>query len=100
MQLALAVALHRHMLPGLTSKPLAFDPDFDQGDVALLNSLGFDVAAAEPSHAVRGPTLLYMPCCPRQLYSDVLVRHNSQWCPGGRGMRGCSCWEQSWVVAA
>lgn len=74
MQLALAVALQQHLLPGLTSPPTAFDPDFEPADVELLSRLGFAVPPLEPGHAVTGPTLVYMPCCPRHLYSDVLVR--------------------------
>lgn len=73
MQCALAVALQQHILPSLASKPLAYDPEFDAADAQLLGSLGFDVPPHEPSLAVTGPTLFYMPCCPRQLYSDVLV---------------------------
>lgn len=73
MQLSLAVALQQHMLPGLTIKPTAYDPEFEPADVELLDSLGFTVPACEPNHMVTAPTLLYMPCCPRQLYSDVLV---------------------------
>lgn len=74
MQLALAVALQQHLLPGLTTPPTAFDPEFEPPDVELLSRLGFAVPPLEPGHAVTGPTLLYMPCCPRHLYSDVLVR--------------------------
>lgn len=74
MQLALAVALQQHLLPGLTSPPTAFDPDFEPADIELLSRLGFAVPPVEPGHAVTGPTLVYMPCCPRHLYSDVLVR--------------------------
>lgn len=88
MQLTLAVALHRHLLPcvdtATTSTPasssssstvklLAYDPEFAPGDVQLLNSLGFEVPGQEPNLGVSGPALYYMPCCPRQLYSDVLV---------------------------
>jgi hypothetical protein len=68
------------MLPGLTSKPLAYDPEFDAADVELLGSLGFVVPSNEPSLAVTGPTLFYMPCCPRQLYSDVLVSDGDAFC--------------------
>jgi hypothetical protein len=73
MQLSLAVALQQQMLPGLTRKPTVFDPEFEPADIELLDSLGFVVPPNEPSLTVTGPTLLYMPCCPRQLYSDVLV---------------------------
>jgi hypothetical protein len=73
MQLSLAVALHQQMLPGLTCRPTAFDPEFEPADVELLDSLGFTVPPSQPSLTVTGHTLLYMPCCPRQLYSDVLV---------------------------
>jgi hypothetical protein len=83
MQLTLAVALVQHLLPGLSTKPAAFDPDFEPEDVELLEGLGFAVPASPPSHTAAGPTLLYMPCCPRDLYSDVLVR------PGTADM--CDC---------
>lgn len=80
MQLALAVALQQHLLTGATKKPLAYDPGFEPGDVDLLERLGFEVAGCEPHHTVSCSTLFYMPCCPRQLYSDVLVSRG-----GGRG---------------
>lgn len=72
-QLVLAVALWRHMLPGLAHKPTAYDPEFDDFDRQLLTSLGFQVLDQEPPHIVTARTLMYMPCCPRQLYSQVLV---------------------------
>lgn len=90
-QLALAVALHQALLPGLASAPAAYDPDYDSFDRALLRELGFEVLADEPSYGVAGsgPALLYMPCCPRELYAAVLVssgvdavRSQLLWQPG------------------
>ncbi|WIA28459.1 hypothetical protein OEZ86_011003 [Tetradesmus obliquus] len=77
-QLALAVALHQALLPGLASAPAAYDPDYDSFDRALLRELGFEVLADEPSYGVAGsgPALLYMPCCPRELYAAVLAANN------------------------
>lgn len=84
MQLTLAVAVVQHVLPGLGSKPVAFDPEFEPEDVELLKGLGFAVPISQPSHTAAGPTLLYMPCCPRDLYSDVLVRPgNLDMCESG-----------------
>eukprot|EP00879_Flechtneria_rotunda_P009819 GHRR01010269.1.p1 GENE.GHRR01010269.1~~GHRR01010269.1.p1 ORF type:complete len:411 (+),score=124.71 GHRR01010269.1:983-2215(+) len=71
-QLALATALHRHLLPSSQQQPGAWDPDFDSFDAELLTSLGFRVATSHTSLPVSCPTLLYMPCCPRDLYSQVL----------------------------
>jgi hypothetical protein len=88
-QLALATALARHALPGLTALPVAFDPacDLNGLDGALLAGLGFDAVRTEPPLAVDaadlpgGSTLLYLPCAPRQLAERVLVR----------GWHACCC---------
>lgn len=82
MQLTLAVALRQQLLPGLSSRPAAFDPEFEPADIQLLQGLGWTVPDGEPSHVATGPTLYYMPCCPRQLYSDVLVRPLEPRLPG------------------
>ncbi|WIA08397.1 hypothetical protein OEZ85_007836 [Tetradesmus obliquus] len=77
-QLALAVALQQSLLPGLASAPAAYDPEYDSFDHALLRELGFEVLADEPGFGVAhsGPALLYMPCCPRELYAAVLAANN------------------------
>jgi hypothetical protein len=74
-QLAVAAALQQSLLPGLTSQPTAYDPDYDDFDRALLSQLGFKALKEEPSYdiASSGAALLYMPCCPRELYTAVLV---------------------------
>lgn len=71
----LAKALQETLLPGLTSPPAAFDPDFEPFDHELLGALGFQVLTQEPHHTIAAgiQTLLYMPCCPRELYGVVLV---------------------------
>jgi hypothetical protein len=74
-QLVMAVALKQALLPNLTSKPTAYDPDYDRFDHALLGQLGFRALQEQPSYDVAGSgaALLYMPCCPRELYAAVLV---------------------------
>jgi hypothetical protein len=71
----MAVALQQSLLPGLIDQPTAYDPDYDQFEHALLGELGFKVLKDEPSYDVasRNAALLYMPCCPRELYPAVLV---------------------------
>lgn len=91
---------------GPGARPLATDPDFDAFDVELLNSLGFrahsgpadPLALLPQGGGPRSRTLLYMPCCPRELYTDMLVRWAEVSCPiaaaahsiGSRG-KGCDC---------
>jgi hypothetical protein len=74
-QLVMAVALKQALLPNLSSQPTAYDPDYDQFDRALLGQLGFRALQEQPSYDVAGSgaALLYMPCCPRELYAAVLV---------------------------
>jgi hypothetical protein len=71
----MAVALKQALLLNLTSQPIVYDPDYDQFDHALLSQLGFRALQEEPSYDVTGSgaALLYMPCCPRELYATVLV---------------------------
>jgi hypothetical protein len=78
-QLVIAVALQQTLLPNLTSQPSAYDPDYDQFDLALLRQLGFRALQEQPSYDVAGSgaALLYMPCCPRELYAAVLVSGSS-----------------------
>lgn len=75
-QTALVLIVQQELLPGLTSPPMVFDPEFDQFDCQVLESLGMKVSSTADGcrHGrVSSPTLVYMPCCPRDLYDDILV---------------------------
>jgi hypothetical protein len=78
----------RQLLPGIASdQPTLFvDPAFTRWDEDLLTALGGRVVS-DVAHAVSGASdispgdaqrsgggaLLYMPCCPRSLYADVVM---------------------------
>lgn len=72
-QLALALVL-AEALPGLVQKPQCFDPEYLEEDKEVLRALGFDITAGNEnaSRTVSKPTLFYMPCLPRHLYSNLV----------------------------
>lgn len=75
MQLAWVLLLRDTLLPGLAAPPVLFDPAFDSFDRQLLQQLGCEVLEQDCGCAwpVSCPTLVYMPCCSRELYSALLV---------------------------
>jgi hypothetical protein len=82
----LATALHQALLTGLHSPPLAWDPAFGQFDRQLLATLGFAAPEEAPDLALPngvGAALFYMPCCPRELYGELLVSDDA--------CRACVC---------
>eukprot|EP00775_Hariotina_reticulata_P012095 gene12095-12234_t len=72
-QLVLASALLQHLQPSLQRPSLAYDPEYDDFDRALLHSLGMQVPRQEPAYNWQCCTLAYMPCCPRDLYNHLLA---------------------------
>ncbi len=51
-QLALALLLAARLQPGLTARPLAFDPCFEATDKAVLEELGVEVRPQGPGPRV------------------------------------------------
>jgi hypothetical protein len=80
-QWALLLLMQRRLLPGLAARPRASDPEFASADLEALALLGVDADAtgelprcARPRGASREePTLVYAPCCPRDVYSGLVA---------------------------
>jgi hypothetical protein len=84
LQLSFLLLLRDQLLAGPGQLVSVFDPAYDAFDQQLVQQLGLSLLPHDTgcALAVQQPTLVYMPCCERQLYHNLLV--------GGvlRGRRG------------